>query len=224
MTDEWAEYYVTTPVFPVDTSPGTITFHIGFAVAEFWMDDIRFYEGDYIISGSLDEVVVGDFEDDLDGWQERDATLSLSTTGATLGAQAMQVDGPGDWHMDAVLDIRPYRTLLGTAGAMIQADVTAFDADMSTTWMQVEMVINGQNNDDNGANNNVGWQQLGLQSVTRDGQPQTLTWMLPESLTSVIAGTDDNIGWFELVLVSNLDAASVAKFYIDNIRLIPGTQ
>jgi hypothetical protein len=91
---------------------------------------------------------------------------------------------------------------------------------MTTTWMQVEMVINAQNNDDNGANNNIDWQGLGLQDVTRDGQPHTYTWVLPEALTSAIAGTDDNISWFELVLVSNLDGASVTKFYIDNIQLI----
>jgi hypothetical protein len=46
--------------------------------------------------------------------------------------------------------------------------------------------------------------------------------VLPEALTSAIAGTDQNISWFELALVSNLDGASVTKFYIDNIRLIPG--
>ena len=48
ITDEWAEYHVTTPVFGQDTSPGTITFHCGFAAAEFWADDVRFYEGTYV--------------------------------------------------------------------------------------------------------------------------------------------------------------------------------
>jgi hypothetical protein len=48
ITDEWAEYSVTTPVFAEDTSPGTITFHIGFAASEFWLDGVRFYEGDYV--------------------------------------------------------------------------------------------------------------------------------------------------------------------------------
>ena len=165
------------------------------------------------------KVVVGDFEGSLDGWQAKDATLSFSTIGATLGTQALQVDGPGGWHIDALLDIKPHRQVLGVPGVVIAADVTAFAADMTTTWMQVEMVINAQNNNDAGANNNVGWRGLGLQSVTRDGQPQTLTWVLPEALTSAIAGTDQNISWFELALVSNLDGASVTKFYIDNIQL-----
>ena len=48
MTDEWAEYSITTPVFSEDVSPATITFHIGFAAAEFWIDGVRFYEGDYV--------------------------------------------------------------------------------------------------------------------------------------------------------------------------------
>jgi len=29
-------------------SPGTITFHIGYAASEFWVDGVRFYEGDYV--------------------------------------------------------------------------------------------------------------------------------------------------------------------------------
>ena len=164
--------------------------------------------------------VVGDFEGSLDGWGLGGAALSQSPTGATSGTGAMQVDGRGGWYINALLDIMSHRELLGVPGALISADVTAFDADMTTTWMQVEMVIHAQNNDDNGANNNIDWQGLGLQDVTRDGQPHTYTWELPEALTTAIAGTDENIGWFELVLVSNLDVASVAKFYIDNIQLV----
>jgi len=48
MTEEWAEYSVTTPVFPENLSPAIVTFHIGFAAAEFWIDGVRFYEGDYV--------------------------------------------------------------------------------------------------------------------------------------------------------------------------------
>ncbi len=164
-------------------------------------------------------LTLGDFEGNLDGWREADATLSFSTTGATVGAQALQVDGPGGWHIDALLDLRPNRTALANQGVVITADVTVFDADVTTSYMQVEMVINAQNNDDNGANNNIGWNGLGLQDVARDGVPHTYTWVLPESLIAQIAGSDDSIGWFELALVSNLDSASVTKFYIDNIQL-----
>jgi hypothetical protein len=47
ISDQWVEYSVTTPVFNTEVSPGTITFHTGFAPGEFWMDNVRFYEGDY---------------------------------------------------------------------------------------------------------------------------------------------------------------------------------
>jgi len=166
--------------------------------------------------------VLGDFEGGLDGWAPADATLSQSPTGATLGTQALQVDGPGGWHINALLDIKPHRESMGTPGGTITADVTAFDADMTTGWMQIELVINGQNNDDAGANNNIGWQSIDSQDVARDGQTQTFTWEIPESLISAIAGTDENIGWFELALVTNLDEASITKFYIDNIQLNSG--
>jgi hypothetical protein len=47
ITDQWVEYSVTTPDFTADVSPANATFHVGFAPAEFWIDNVRFYEGDY---------------------------------------------------------------------------------------------------------------------------------------------------------------------------------
>ena len=47
ITDEWVEYSVTTPVFTEDIAPASFTFHIGAAVGGFWVDGVRFYEGDY---------------------------------------------------------------------------------------------------------------------------------------------------------------------------------
>ena len=48
MTEEWAEYSVTTPVLTEDVNPASITFHIGFVAGDFWIDSVRFYEGDYV--------------------------------------------------------------------------------------------------------------------------------------------------------------------------------
>ena len=48
ITDQWVEYSITTPVISADVDPATITLHTGFAAAELWMDNVRFYEGDYI--------------------------------------------------------------------------------------------------------------------------------------------------------------------------------
>lgn len=167
-------------------------------------------------------VVVSDFEGDLNGWYTDTwtaGTISLSTTGATTGAQAMQVEGPGGWQQMTKVDAKPHMAALGTRGVKITVDVTAFEADMTTTWMQVGMVINCQNNDDNGANNNLGWNDLGTQDIARDGQPHTLTWLIPDEVADKIAVADDTIGWFELLLISNADEASVVKFYIDNVQI-----
>ena len=50
ISDQWVEYSVTTPDFAADVSPANATFHIGFAPSEFWIDNVRFYEGDYVPS------------------------------------------------------------------------------------------------------------------------------------------------------------------------------
>jgi hypothetical protein len=48
MTEEWTEFSTTTPVFTEDVIPATITFHIQYAAGDFWVDGVRFYEGDYV--------------------------------------------------------------------------------------------------------------------------------------------------------------------------------
>lgn len=48
MTESWAEYTLTTPAFAANVSPASMTFHLGFAPAEFWVDNIRWYEGEYV--------------------------------------------------------------------------------------------------------------------------------------------------------------------------------
>ena len=48
ITDKWVEYHVTTPVFAADVSPTSLTFHVGFQAQELWVDNVKFYEGDYI--------------------------------------------------------------------------------------------------------------------------------------------------------------------------------
>jgi hypothetical protein len=48
MTDEWTEFSVTTGILEADVDPAAITFHIGFAAADFWIDGVRFYEGEYV--------------------------------------------------------------------------------------------------------------------------------------------------------------------------------
>ena len=129
-------------------------------------------------------VVVGDFESGLDGfWGNNDFVIAPSTTAATRGTKSLQADGPGGWQMGIYLNAKSHQATLGKPGVVITADITAFPADMTTNWMNVDIVINGQNNDDNGANNNVGWQPLGQEAITIDGEPHTYTWALPDSLS-----------------------------------------
>jgi len=47
-TEKWAEYHTTTPVFTTDVTPAHVTFHVEFKAQEFWIDDVKWYEGDYV--------------------------------------------------------------------------------------------------------------------------------------------------------------------------------
>jgi regulation of enolase protein 1 (concanavalin A-like superfamily) len=47
-TEKWAEYHTTTPVFAADVTPAHVTFHVEFKAQEFWIDDVKWYEGDYV--------------------------------------------------------------------------------------------------------------------------------------------------------------------------------
>jgi hypothetical protein len=48
ITEEWEEYSLTSPVFTEDVSPGNVLFRLAFEVGDFWVDGVRFYEGDYV--------------------------------------------------------------------------------------------------------------------------------------------------------------------------------
>ncbi|OHB64229.1 MAG: hypothetical protein A2Y76_15920, partial [Planctomycetes bacterium RBG_13_60_9] len=48
MTDKWVEYHTTTPVLAADVTPAHITIHVAYAAQEFWIDDAKWYEGDYV--------------------------------------------------------------------------------------------------------------------------------------------------------------------------------
>ena len=60
LTEEWAEYSVTTPVFTEEVSPVSITYHIAFAPGDFWVDGVRFYEGDYVEPAFLNDIAASD--------------------------------------------------------------------------------------------------------------------------------------------------------------------
>ena len=179
-----------------------------------------------VLTSSSYGVLISDFEGDLSGWYTDEwtaGTISMSSIGATSGTGSMLVEAPGGWQQATKADVKVFRNVLGAPGALISADVTSFAADMTGGWAEAELVINGQNNDDNGANNNIGWNQLGLKPMDRTGLPQTIVWEVPAELSTRIAATDDSIAWFELLIVSNTEDApgSVGKFYVDKVQAIP---
>ncbi len=48
MTEEWAEYSLTTSAVTEDLNPAEIVLHIGYTPGDFWIDNIRWYEGEYV--------------------------------------------------------------------------------------------------------------------------------------------------------------------------------
>ena len=49
MTTEWVEYHTTAEI-PEVVDPGTITFHIAYSTAGFWIDNVRWVEGEFVPS------------------------------------------------------------------------------------------------------------------------------------------------------------------------------
>ena len=43
ITEDWAEYSLTTPVIPETVDPAATTFHVGFAPGDFLVDNVMFY-------------------------------------------------------------------------------------------------------------------------------------------------------------------------------------
>lgn len=48
MTETWQEYHVTTPPMPEDVSPARVIFQLAYDNGEFYIDSVRFYEGEYM--------------------------------------------------------------------------------------------------------------------------------------------------------------------------------
>ncbi len=138
MTDTWAEYSVTTPVFAADTSPGSITFHIAFAAAEFWVDGIRFYEGDYVPPSGAPTLTptVFDFETGAQGWGDlKDGTA------VTVSAETHS--GGGSQSLSATIDEAAHEQQEGGWASprvftVDQADVAAGGYSTLSFWYRVD--------------------------------------------------------------------------------------
>ncbi len=167
-------------------------------------------------------ILVGNFEGALDGWytdQWTKGAITVSPIGATVGILSMQVTAATGVNNETKVDMKANRAKFGVRGMTVTADVTAFEADLpGGTKLDISMIINGQNDDQSGANNNIGWRSIAKVAVARDGQPHKYTWTMPDELADAIAKTNGSIWWFELAIESDTDATAT-KFYIDNIQL-----
>jgi hypothetical protein len=84
ITEEWVEYSVTTPVFTESVTPAGVTFHIGFDAGEFWIDGVRFYEGDYV--PPVFKSFTAEKPNPADGALHEDTWASLSWTPGSAAA------------------------------------------------------------------------------------------------------------------------------------------
>lgn len=166
-----------------------------------------------LLVGGASAAVVDDFEGGVGSWwtgNDGTVTLSASTTGASSGTGAMQIDvSIPDWKICAYYNAMAYHALLGTPGAAISMDVTVLPGEFTGTWMNAEIVINGEN---------VGWNPLGGNDLIRDGEPHTYTWVLPADLIGTISSTQPG-GWFEMIIVTNTDAAT-RRVYVDHVQIL----
>jgi hypothetical protein len=77
MTEEWTEYSLTTAVVTEELNPAEIVFHVGYEPCEFWMDNIRWYEGEYV-PPTLGDKALASMPVPEDGTMHPDTWASLS--------------------------------------------------------------------------------------------------------------------------------------------------
>lgn len=95
ITDQWTQYSVTTPVIAADVNPAATTFHFAFGPGEFWIDDIKSYEGETPPpAGAALTPVVYDFETGAQGWgglKDGTAPTVAAETHSAGGSQSLSV-------------------------------------------------------------------------------------------------------------------------------------
>lgn len=178
-------------------------------------------------SGSY-ALVVGDFEDNMDGWVLWNGSSSYSTIGATLNNKSLRIEAPADWQTTAVLPLQS----TGGIGDFLANDTMSMDVTFVTadwtgagTWANFELVVNSEDG---------GWQGQGKPDVD-PGNPnfpggwdpynfgESHTRSVSWDYSDVVGGITPTTGWLELVFVTNYDGAFTPPgvYYIDNVQLTP---
>jgi hypothetical protein len=111
-TNEWQEYYITTPPMPETVDPANHDFHFNYGVGEFWIDDIKWYEGEYVPSDlSISYKALDPIPDD--------GTLLTDFPGGLLGTGLMWTAGPSAVTHDVYFGTNYDDVTAGTGGTFM---------------------------------------------------------------------------------------------------------
>ena len=172
-------------------------------------------------------VVLGDWEDSRDGWilySGTDATLSYSTTGATLNEKSLKLEVPSSfWVLTLYLNARQLEAL--KANDLFALDVTWVASEWEgQSWSQVQIIafnssatgwaqIDSPTTDTGNVDDPGAWPSTDFPDV----DTRTITW----DYTAVNVADIEEGGWTHLNISQNHDPeAGPGIYYFDNARLI----
>lgn len=155
-------------------------------------------------------VVLGDFENSMDGWtKDSTVTTAYSTQGVTRGTQSLQVTFPDGWIGVLKKNMLSQVDLLKTMTSLTLNVTTRNDSgQIPGGWLSLFFIINSQTG---------GWQQFNLSypGIPSSPRTDTLTVTIPQSVrdTFIQSGTG---GWAEFILITNSGSGG-GVLWLDNI-------
>jgi len=196
-----------------------------------WKGEVWTFATSYLGGG----LVLGDWEDDMDGWTKvvPRVSLSYSTIGVTLNDKSLRIQYPSGedgWEQAIEIEI----TNLGLVDELLNHDTFTLDVTWLTSdwtggdWAKIEqLVVLGEG---------IGWNELGFPDTdtSNPGAPgnwnlsgfgrsdtRTITWdyKKPEDVNWAALPPDPD--YMRLIIVTNFDTAfPTGTFYFDNARLL----
>jgi hypothetical protein len=160
-------------------------------------------------------VLLGDFEDSMDGWTPGSGiTTAFSTQGVTQGASSLQVTFPSGWKSLLTKSMASQLSVLQTMTAVSMNVTTRNDGGQIPGWLGFLFIINS---------GSTGWQQFDLAypGVPSSPRTDTLTVTIPQSIRDAfLNGTG---GYADFILIANSGGGGIAWF--DNIKAtVPGAE
>jgi len=168
-------------------------------------------------------VVIGDWEDTMDGWVPGggNPTLSYSTTGATLNEKSLKIEVQNGWFWIITLALSPEQLEDLKDNDILSLDVTWVASEWEgSTWSGVQQIsINAEG---------IGWNQMSATGDTSnpdapgDWNPtefgeidtRTITW----NYSGIDVGSIPEGGWCFMQFSTGHDAPGT--YYFDNARFL----